>query len=225
MVFLTFSKILTGLLGPPLLRKGLVARNALQKQDSPYLDMIFFIPYAQKMISLAVYDESQKALTRSHDNDQSNLSMIQYLFSNISKEKDDYVPRSPNSISELRLLVLDEKLRPALLPNETWGDVNIWRWNIRVMKWARMEFFVCKYGPQVKEALDAYPQLRASPQFTRHPTHNVLLNLARGRLILERSPDSTQERKGVLPSSETLIKAFGMRHWTKQKNTKRYERR
>jgi hypothetical protein len=41
-------------------------------------------------------------------------------------------------------------LRPALIPNDRWSDAMKWRWNSRVLKWARQEFVVSKYGPEVK---------------------------------------------------------------------------
>lgn len=239
MVFLTISKKVTSLLGPVLFRSGLTARASPLfrnfKMSSPYLDMAFLIPYSQKLISLAIYDESQRAVSQVYrgNNNNSNAqpdSMLQALsfFNQQTKHQDDAIITTKTSISDLRLQVYNDKMRPTLLPTEQWGNVNRWKWNLRIMKWARMEFLISKHGPAVKEALDAYPQLRASPQFTRHPTHTMLLNLARGRLVVSDPTNNTkdatktkQQRAVVLPSSETLIKAFGMRAWAKEKNSKR----
>lgn len=81
----------------------------------------------------------------------------------------------------------------------------------------------------LQEALDAYPQLRASPQFSPHPTRRLLVNLARGRLDLEISSSMMmkdessihpkKKQRTMLPSSDTLLKAFGMRDWATTKDT------
>jgi hypothetical protein len=155
MVFLTISKKVTSVLGPVLFRSGLTARNLFkQHKDSPYLDMAFLLPYSQKLISLAIYDESQKTISQAYDRQSKQpTDMLQALFTN----KDDSPKAamedeqaSSNSISDLRVQVYNENIRPALLPNECWSDINSWRWNIRVMKWARTEFLISKYGPAVK---------------------------------------------------------------------------
>lgn len=76
--------------------------------------------------------------------------------------------------------------------------------------------------------MDAYPQLRQSPQFSRHPTQRMLLNLARGRLEWNGADDSdgatgngssNKKKKILLPSTETLLKAFRMRHWATTKQS------
>jgi hypothetical protein len=46
------------------------------------------------------------------------------------------------------------------------------------------------------------------------------MDLARGRVDFSRDKKQ-QANKTMLPSSETLIKAFGMRKWAKTKDTKR----
>lgn len=208
MVFLTLSKKIANTIGPALFRSGLMARNALvQKANSPYLDMMFLLPFSQKLISLAIYDDSRRVVSQFYKkgNDKMDATL---------------------AISDLRLQVLSDNMRPALLPNEVWDDIDQWRWNLRVMKWARSEFLVSKYGPQVKEALDAYPQIRASPQLTPHPTHKLLLNLARGTIDLgqqgEETAISNKHNNAIpLPSTETLTKAFGLKRWATKKNSRR----
>eukprot|EP00980_Cylindrotheca_fusiformis_P002508 scaffold586_cov68-Cylindrotheca_fusiformis.AAC.17 len=271
MVFLTISKKITSAVGPALFRSGLTMRNAILRGSNKakkmidigssssssstqhyYLDMAFLIPYSQKLISLAIYDESQKAVSKVYykdkDNNGSKDTMLQALslFSSSNTTNDDDDDDDRLSISDLRIQVYNDKIRPALLPNERWSNVNRWRWNNRIVKWARTEFLISKHGPSVKvrtwdleytyvgtkihsspEALDAYPQLRASPQFTRHPTHNMLLNLARGRLVWGsdgKNDGGGTKKRGtmLLPSSETLIKAFRMRNWAKEKNSQKY---
>ena len=268
MVFLTLSKQVTGLIGPALFRNGVRARNfllrgggrgaiapgqrssmiaspSLSSSSSYYLDLLCLIPYAQKLISLTVYDKSQKAVSAHYSSQSSSSdsrieSTYNALFGNVTPTtptNDDGDDKT--TVSELRVRVLDENLRPALLPNDRWSDVAYWKWNLRILKWARMEFLVSKYGPDVKEALDAYPQLRASPQLSRHPTQRILLDLARGRINLSSSTDDNgdettekkdnnnndrkHKKKTMLPSSQTLLKAFGMKSWTKKKDSTRFQ--
>lgn len=222
MVFLTLSKKVTSLIGPTLFRTGLAARNILSRnsrKDAPYLDMIFLVPVAQKLISLAIYDESLKKVSSYKDKTRVEKALDSTYDALFGKSKED-AEQEEIDISDIRIQVLDDNLRPALLPKDRWSDVLKWKWNARIIKWARKEFLVSKYGPQVKEALDAYPQLRASPQLSRHPTHKMLMNLARGRVDLG-GDDSDSKKSVLLPSSETIIKAFCMRQWAKQKDSKR----
>jgi hypothetical protein len=167
MVFLTISKRVASAVGPGLLRTGLKVRNALsyitQKNDAPYLDMMLLIPYAQKLVSLAIYDESAQVVTK-YNNRRAQGSALDSMYdslfgNNNNKNKNNNNNNNNNNndsqenaqtVSELRMQVLNEKIRPALTPNEEWSDVMKWRWNARMIKWARTEFLVSKYGPDVK---------------------------------------------------------------------------
>eukprot|EP00934_Nitzschia_sp_Nitz4_P000433 Nitzschia sp. Nitz4//scaffold279_size24496//16175//17824//NITZ4_008383-RA/size24496-augustus-gene-0.8-mRNA-1//1//CDS//3329545400//433//frame0 len=237
MVLFTISKQITHIMGSAMFRTGLSLRNVLamavapRAGDTPYLDLWCGIPYSQKLLSLSVYDESARVVTKHKEASSVEKALdatYDALFGGAPPSAAE-IAESQRSIAELRLGVLDEHLRPALLPNEQWGDVLQWMWNPRIMKWARQEFLVAKYGPRVKEALDAYPQLRSSPQFSRHPTQRMLANIARGRLDLKPLSSSSSTSKGnkianprtLLPSSDTLVKAFEMYDWAKKKDTKK----
>ena len=266
------------MIGPVLLRSGLTVRNVISYfaqggntktttvKEFPYLDMMLMIPYAQKLISLAVYEESAQVVTQYNDQqrkknkksiaagsassgdgeESSSSSSIDQMYDSLfgaqqQTHQQDQIQHS-RTVSELRMQVLHEKIRPALLPNELWSDVMKWRFNARVLKWARTEFLISKYGPDVKEALDAYPQIRSSPQLSKHPTQRMLMNIARGRPInLKSKADqntttTTNSRKSnnknknnrkrkstsMVPSTETLMKAFRMRSWAKDKHSQRY---
>jgi hypothetical protein len=136
----------------------LTARNLFkQHKDSPYLDMAFLLPYSQKLISLAIDDQSRKTVSQAYEyarQSKQPTNMIQALFTNKDNSPkaamEDDEQASSISISDLRVQVYNEKIRPTLLPNECWSDINRWRWNIRVMKWARTEFLISKHGPAVK---------------------------------------------------------------------------
>jgi hypothetical protein len=218
MVFLSLSKKISGLVGPFLMRNGLSLRHAFLRGrpgDAPYTDMLFLVRWAQQMISLEVHDESARVVTKFKKQtriDKLVDSSFDAMFGKSSEE--DRMKKA--SFSELRVQVLEDSLRPALVNNERWSDVMKWRFNFRVIKWARTEFLVSKYGPDVKDSLDAYPQIRASPQLARHPTKRIILDLVHGKSL-----DFSNGKKTVLPSSETLIKAFCMQNWEKQKDTQR----
>jgi hypothetical protein len=56
-----------------------------------------------------------------------------------SKEnnEDAQQKQKAGSVADLRIQVLDDNLRPALIdliPNDRWSDVMKWRWNVRVLK-------------------------------------------------------------------------------------------
>lgn len=69
--------------------------------------------------------------------------------------------------------------------------------------------------------MDAYPQLRGSPQFQRNPKHNFVLQLARGRLVLPAKNDNNDSSKLLLPTTETIVKALNMKDWATEKNSQR----
>ena len=175
MVFLTISKQITGLIGPFLFRNGIRARNVFVRISNstptaltPYLDMAVLIPYAQKLMSLTVYDESQQAISDYYKEKAVASSSSSSASSGLKSTFDALLGNKPPrpetpleatkeqvqdenmALSDIRISVLESELRPALLPNETWSDVASWRWNFPVVKWARMEFLVSKYGPSIK---------------------------------------------------------------------------
>ena len=115
MVFLTISKRITTLVGPAIFRTGLRARNLLsqQQQDTPWLDSLCGLTFAQKLISLAIYDESVRFVSefkaKSRLDDALDITYAK-LFGGKSPED---AAREEASIAELRLEVLDSQLRPA----------------------------------------------------------------------------------------------------------------
>ncbi|CAJ1965457.1 unnamed protein product [Cylindrotheca closterium] len=271
MVFLTASKRITSLIGSPLLRLGLAARNSKlfsplvggegssssssssssslqsislqQKQlDTPYLDMALLIPFAQKLLSLALYDESQKRVSQHYSSTGKDGSILKSLYQGQQKQSspsdgDASVATATKELSNLRVQSYDHVIRKSLLPKETHSNLQSWMGHLRILKWARAEFLISKYGPMVKEAMDAYPQLRGSPQFQRNPNQNFFLQLARGRLVLpfsqstsSSSSSPSQEDEAdhanktsnsmmLLPTTDTVVKAFDMKDWAIQKDS------
>ena len=152
MVLLTLSKKFTGLIGPFLLRTGLSVRQAFLRGralDAPYLDMLFLIQTAQKLISLEIHDESARSVTKWKKQTRLDRFVDTTFDSLFGKSEEEELKRQA-SIAELRVEVLEDNLRPALIHNEVWSDVMKWRLNFRVLMWARKEFLVSKYGPEVK---------------------------------------------------------------------------
>lgn len=152
MVLLSLVKKVGGLLGPFMMRSGLSARQMLLRfgvKESPYMDLILLIRHAQKLISLEVYEESAVTVTKFKQHTKVDKIVDDVYDRMFGKNAEEEELRKA-SISKLRLKVLEEYLRPALVDNEVWSDVLKWRLNFRVLKWARTETLVSKYGPEVK---------------------------------------------------------------------------
>jgi hypothetical protein len=231
MVLYTISKHVTNWMGPRLFRAGLLVRHRLttyfikpleatanyhQQHKNSTLDILCGLPIAQRLTSLVLYERSRE-----------------YIDAN-----DDY-----NTMVQKRLHILNETLRPIFLSPTTGSKtaatasltaheaaIAHWKDNVYVLKWLREQTLLARYGPLVKEALDAYPQLRHSPQLSRPPMQHQLLQLARGRIELSffnKASDTPQLSSSkskprnltpmLLPSSDTIIKAFQMKEWAKEK--------
>ena len=152
MVLLTLAKKIGGQVAPLLMRTGLSIRHGLLRgrdRDSPYLDMLLLIRYAQSLISLEVYDESAATVTKFKQ--QSKLDkIVDNVYDSMFGAPAEEEEMRKASISKIRVKVLEDYLRPALIDNEQWSDVLKWRLNFRIVKWARTELLVSKYGPSVK---------------------------------------------------------------------------
>lgn len=256
MVFFILSKYVTKWIGTPLFRSGLRLRNKLIPtrnkigySDTNYLiDMACLIPYSQKIISLAIHDESkhrmidfrqqrqeQQQLSKVEADNKNNTTTTTTLAEDTMKMMTD--PVVTRRLSNIRVAVLDEYLRQSLLPNNRWSDVeNNWRYHLRVVAWARKEFLISKYGPHIQEAMMAYPQLRNSPQLLGTTTGGSGGSLRRRRMFLdlvhrgEINLDNNESNNSTtmtspflqLPLSSVIINAFRMKRWNDEKNTERY---
>lgn len=214
MVVYTISKYVANWIGPRLLRGSLRARYRMRKQgdpsssaspsSSPYTQLFFGLTLAQRLTGLVLYEALQKSgahLKATSGIDDGEISASS---------------RTKNEQVKARIRVLDNVLRPILTPNNKLEDLNIWRNDPYFLKWIREQLLLACYAPDVQEAMAAYPQLRSSPQLSRHAMHYRLLQLARGRLELTTRPKPLHERF-LLPSSETLIRAFQMQGWAQTK--------
>lgn len=209
-------------LGPFLLRHGLSIRYKLGGgviRDNPTLDAFLFIPLAQKLISIEVQQETNEAITKSKKEPTAFEAWSESVFDRIFG-KDPVVQHRPDSKATRtdtnpRLQVLEEYLRPVLVPNERWSDVTRWHFHHRFLKWARAEFLAAKYGPELQEALQAYPKLRSGPQVQKRMSRgNTLLSFLGGGGQRAQSDDDEL----ILPNSNTVIKGFQMGKWNRRKD-------
>jgi hypothetical protein len=229
MVFLNLTKSFNQWLGPFLLRQGLRARCVLGQgvlRDSPRTDALLWIPLAQKLISLEVHDECQRAILKG----RVEPSWRDYISGGTaSSETQETTSLNPPSEADLRLQVLEKYLRPALVKNEQWSNVQTWQFHNRFRQWARTEFLLAKHGPDLRAALDAFPAVRRSPQLTgsrslQRRMGGRLTQMLAGKLPLDKpetnADDTTanDDSNSKLPTSATLIKAFQLQDWSLSKD-------
>ena len=179
-------------------------------KDNAMLDNILLIKWSQKIVSLEVHDEALNLVAESKG--QQMGKWADDMFDQIFGKDAEEVRRKNMTPSELRLLVLESYLRPALLKNEQWGDVAKWQFNRHFMKWARAEFLLAKHGIAVQDALNTYPKLRQSPQLAINPMRRGVLKLVHGSEVPETPKHMT------LPSVSLVEKAFDMKVWSRKKD-------
>ncbi|KAG7350705.1 hypothetical protein IV203_010065 [Nitzschia inconspicua] len=255
MVLLTtlnkLSSSLTKTIGPPLFRTGLSLRNKLVPRNpntinNYWIDMLFLIPYSQKLLSLAIYEETKvqidsfrrqrfdamAATDFYNDKDDRHDKEVQDLQTTLRNATVD--ASATVQMAEIRTKVLNDILRPSLLPTETWGNdiENSWRYNIRLVAWIRKEILLAKYGPFIQEAMMAYPSLRMSPQFQSSNRRRFFIDLMNRGIIqwdqknntsTDNSPyDESLATIQRLPRTNVVVKALRMRDWSTQKNSARF---
>lgn len=241
----TLSSKFNKAVAPFLLRNGLTARFILGWgiiRDNPLLDSLLLLPFAQQAISIEVQDDAiALAKKRADENNikREKSSLDQF----VDKIWDRYLePIYPEKLymedgnvkagaltssNNLRLQILESRLRPVITPNNEWWDVTRWKSNHRFQKWLRCEYLVAKYGPDVKEAFRLYPNLkRIAPlqQIERRRRDSILGSIFFGggnsgigsEKITARMARERDETLSI-PSSKRLIKAFSMENWNRTK--------
>ena len=187
MVLLTLNKVsstITKWIGPSLFRSGLSLRNKIisptktgttTPNSSYWIDLLCLLPYSQRLLSLAIYEESKIRTTsyileKQKEEDETRTTTARLL--------------NPKEISKIRLNVYDEILRPTIIPNNAWNDVEeSWRYNTRLVAWLRKEFLISKYGPYIQDSLLGYPLIKQSPQLQTPSSRRFLLNLMNRGII------------------------------------------
>jgi hypothetical protein len=200
--------------GPFLLRNGLRIRYALAMghlQDNPYLDQLLTIPWAQKIISLEVHQEITDRKKRS----ESTLDQwIERTFDSVFGVGPDHEYLHKITDGQMRLKILESYLRPILVPNEKWSDVARWQFHTRFLKWAREQFLSAKYSFSLQEGFERHPKLRGTPQVAA-----AVQNRESSALLGSTKKDYNKLfGNATLPSTKTVIDAFGMQKWNRVKD-------
>jgi hypothetical protein len=113
-----------------------------------------------------------------------------------------YAATRGNDSAEERVAILESYVRHALVPNEVWGDVRRWQFHQRLLKWLRYQYLIARHGPELYRLP---PSIRQSSQ--------LMKNNVRG------SAEPPLSLLSSVPTTATLIKAFGLADWTSDKNT------
>lgn len=204
MVVLSLFSKLNKIVAPFLLRHGLSLRYRLGGgviRDNPTLDALLLLPLFQKLISQEVLKE---ALAKPSNFDEFSIRTFDRIFG-----PDKNRPDANQSINP-RVAILERYLRPVLVPNETWSDVTRWMFHSRFVKFARTEYLLARYGLDLRAAMVKYPKLRQGPQV------NIGGSL---RQLLEGEPVKGEFQSVTLPSSTTVVSAFNMASWKRNKDS------
>jgi hypothetical protein len=229
MVLLTLSSRINKIVGPTLLRYGLLARYRLGGgviRDSPILDNILLITFAQRLLSLEMQQETHDTLKQAQKKPTRFEAWAERTFDRIfgadpqmkdpSQKHDNYI--DTNDIHKIRMSILNTYLRPILVPNETFADVMRWQFHQRFLKWARTEYLVARYGNDLQEAFHAFPRLRLSPQLSGSSSKRRLQSLFGVKSTRLKDNDDDSELEYELPKCSTVRKAFRMQNWSRRKN-------
>ena len=185
------------------------------------------LPWAQRLVSFEVRSTAQQIRTE-RDREPTEFDKFvdvawDRLFENASNAMSPPPPSSSQAtgmidrhVDNPQLQALQTYLRPALVPNEQWGDVVRWYFNTRFVKWARMEYLTAKYGDDVRMALSMpkYGDLSSVLPMAATNSSNTAPLEGGGTKDASISISSPPP-----PSAATLIKAFNMKHWTREKNS------
>lgn len=216
MVLFSLSRRINKIVGPPALRYGLTARYALGSptRDSPFLDAFLFIPFSQKMVSLEVQEDAADKLKKASKTPSAFDKFAETTFDRLFGKG---APEEYHTLEEVkamnpRMQAFENYMRPILVPNETWSDVLRWQFHVRFVNFVRVEYLQAKWGLDLKEAIEAYPKLRMGPQASATRMKRKL------GMLLPEPQEEGKEWLGLVPSTNTVIKAFQLQSWTRKKN-------
>ena len=198
-----FSRI-SKAVAPFWLEHGLSLRYKLSGgviRDNPTMDSLLLLPLFQKLLS----QEAQlEASAKPSALDKFANRTFDRIFGPDKTKPDGTEHENPH------VAVLERYLRPVLVPNEKWSDVQRWRYHTRFLKFARTEYLRARYGSDLRAALEKYPKLRRSPQITLGGSL---------RRLLGGGSDTAEFQTVMLPSSTTLINALNMKTWKRTKDS------
>jgi hypothetical protein len=182
--------------------------------------MLFLIPYSQKLLSLAIYEESklrthsfQETLAGNINNkidypDDRTVQVPSHK-KNVSRMEATTTTTTKNhalQLSKIRLHILNDILRPTLMSTERWGpDVeDSWRYHIRLVAWLRKEWLLAAHGPYIQQAMMAYPSMRTSPQLQPSKRRRFVMDLLH-RGIINLNHDNDVESNAAINRNNNNI--------------------
>ena len=183
MVLLSATKKVNQFLGPFLLRHGL-RLQAMLSQGAPLtgnMDAWTGVSWAKHIITLESRDEADQAVEkalRQHeqqswlpgaggkslfdsDNTDDSIDSKSSKSSSMSSP-----PLSLEDETAIRIQIFERYTRAALLPTETFADIQRWQFHSRLLLWARREYLLAQHRAYLKAAFTTSPELAASPQFS-----------------------------------------------------------
>jgi hypothetical protein len=225
MLFATITKKLNRLIAPPLLKYGLTARYVLTQgivKDTPFLDYLLLLPFSQALLSIEIQEIAKE---RRIGQIQAQNKVPSFFDKFVDRVWDKYLeplsfPSDNNGTTNKycsdnpRFDAFQEYIRPILTPTNQWSDIERYRFNQRFIKWLRSEYLICKYEPDIRDALKTFTQLKVTPMLGQKSslTGNVLRSFV-GKTNAQRGDFAP------LPNASTLDKAFDMKGWNKTKST------
>ena len=216
MVLFSFlSRRINKFVGPPVLRYGLTARYVLgSHRENPFLDAFLFIPFAQKMVSLEIQEDAAEKIRKATAQKSAFDKFAEKTFDRLFGKGPEGEYHSLEEIKAMnpRFQAFENYVRPILVPHEKWADVMRWQFNVRFVNFVRVEYLMAKYGLDLKEAIEAYPKLRMGPQASVTRMKRKL-----GILIPE-TPEEDKEWLPLVPSTNTVLKAFQIQSWNRKKD-------
>ena len=226
-MLLTLTRGINQVLGPFMLRNGLRVRCALSggivTGDNLLLDNLVGLPLSQRLLSLELRDAADRAVATGKVDGSlfswwwKTLNIFQSNTSDdIDKDESSATTTAPNNVNldnevNLRLAVLEKYMRPSLVPNEKWSDVQKWQFHSRLIKWARKEYLSVTHGPQVRAAFVAFPELQTARQLARR--RRTITRLLAGKMPF----DNNNTANARVPSTMLVKNSFGMQKWAKEK--------
>jgi hypothetical protein len=186
-------------------------------QDSVLLDTLVGLQLAKRLVTLHVREAADRAVANA-TTDGTDLRSSFWKFwlkttspvSTATVEKTS--PTSPSRSSPgssgrtidtlrpdeegyLRLSVFEKCIRPALLPNEKWSDVQKWQFDKRLIQWIRQEYIYAAHIARVRAAFVVYPKLSDVQQLA--PKRLALPRLLTGKLPFD-NPFTTRTMEHCL---------------------------
>ena len=225
-------------LTPQLLRYGLSARSSrlLQSQDNVYRDSVSkdflcLLPISQSLLSEEIRELTQKRhqalLLEAQTKDKGMID--EWLDSIWDKYLERLAPPSSqeedkrSSNLPLRLSIMEDLIRSALLPTERYSDLERWQHHPRVTKWLRAEFLLAKYQEKLTKSLSRSVSGDSSKGY--HLKHVPMLSRTFGHSMIESLHNTYWGKEKVkkvtggkgLVSVDYLIKALDMKDWYRSK--------